>query len=93
MPRRSHEAIERGVARAICADWVVYQKLDALVDAVRSVNPKLTAFDTSCFSGNYVCGPLSERYFAKLHRKRNDAAKGDKPKLSSVGTPTRGNGS
>ena len=74
-PRRSHAAIERGVAKAIGADWVVYQELDALVDAVRSVNPKLTEFDTSCFSGEYVCGPLSERYFAKLHAKRNDGAK------------------
>jgi len=42
---------EEQVAREIGADAVIYQDLDALKDAVRAVNPKLTQFETSCFDG------------------------------------------
>ncbi|HJT62181.1 MAG TPA: amidophosphoribosyltransferase, partial [Burkholderiales bacterium] len=42
---------EDEVAREIGADALIYQDLDALKDAVRRVNPKLTSFETSCFDG------------------------------------------
>src|SRR3982751_4973345 len=55
MPSRD-ELIANGrsdeeVAREIGCDELVYQDLDALIADVRSVNPKVTSFETSCFSG------------------------------------------
>src|ERR687893_1366091 len=47
------------VAREIGADALIYQDLDALKDAVRRANPKLTSFETSCFDGVYVTGEIT----------------------------------
>lgn len=37
------------VATKIGADWVLYQELIDLEDAVREVNPDIPSFDSSCF--------------------------------------------
>ena len=66
---------EADVAAAIGADRLVYQDLDDLVASVRVANPKLTQFDTSCFTGEYVTGDIDGQYLAKLERERNDLAK------------------
>src|SRR3954451_10475642 len=50
------------IAREIGADELIYQDLDALIDDVRSVNPKVTNFETSCFSGIYVTGDVTQEY-------------------------------
>ena len=42
---------------------------------MRVANPKLTQFDTSCFTGEYVTGDIDGQYLAKLERERNDLAK------------------
>lgn len=42
---------EAEIAQAISADWVVYQDMDDLTDAVRACNPEIQLFDCSCFSG------------------------------------------
>jgi amidophosphoribosyltransferase len=44
------------IARAIDADAVIYQELDALIDGVRSLNPSIQRFDCSCFDGVYITG-------------------------------------
>ena len=53
---------ESDVARAIGADRLIYQSLDGLIGAVRRGNPKLSGFDTSCFTGEYVTGGVSQSY-------------------------------
>ena len=58
------------VAREIGADAVIYQDLDALKDAVRAVNPKLTQFETSCFDGVYITGDITSEYLASIERQR-----------------------
>lgn len=37
------------VAAKTGANWVLYQELDDLVDAVREINPEIPHFDSSCF--------------------------------------------
>jgi amidophosphoribosyltransferase len=49
---RSHDEI----AREIGCDALIYQELDALIGDVRSVNPAVTNFESSCFSGQYITG-------------------------------------
>jgi amidophosphoribosyltransferase len=75
MPTRS-ELIATGrdeekIAGEIGADAVVYQDLDALKDAVRAVNPKLTQFETSCFDGVYITGDVTSEYLASVERQRD----------------------
>src|SRR6267378_268820 len=62
---------EEQVAREIGADAVIYQDLDALKDAVRAVNPKLTQFETSCFDGVYITGDVTSEYLASIELQRD----------------------
>ena len=76
MPSRS-ELIANGhtpeeVAAMIGADAVIYQDLDALVNAVGSLNPSIKRFDCSCFDGVYVTGDVSEAYLASVEAARSD---------------------
>jgi amidophosphoribosyltransferase len=70
------------VARIIGADWLIYQDLEDLVRAVRHHAARVTEFDTSCFSGEYVTGDITPEYLARLQAERSDQAKAER---SSVG--------
>jgi amidophosphoribosyltransferase len=63
------------VAKAIGADWLIYQDLEDLVSACRHDNANIQEFDTSCFSGQYVTGDVTAEYLAKLQQERNDGAR------------------
>jgi amidophosphoribosyltransferase len=71
----AHNRTVEEIAAAIGADWLVYQDLDDLVQAVRKGNDNLEEFDCSCFDGKYVTNDVDEDYFRKLELQRNDAAK------------------
>ncbi|MEO8626630.1 MAG: amidophosphoribosyltransferase [Betaproteobacteria bacterium] len=61
------------IAAEIGADRLIYQDLDALIDACRSVNPSVHNFETSCFSGVYITGDITPEYLAGVEAHRNDA--------------------
>ena len=63
------------VAKIIGADWLVYQDLEDLISSTHRGNQKITNFDTSCFSGEYVTGDISADYLEHLETMRNDSAK------------------
>jgi amidophosphoribosyltransferase len=65
---------EEDVSAAIGADWLVYQDLEDLIDAVAEGNAKLKHFDDSCFSGRYVTG-VEPEYLRQLEFLRSDEAK------------------
>lgn len=67
---RSGEEIEQ----LLGADWLIYQDLPDLEAAVRDLNADLGAFDSSCFSGEYVTG-LAGDYLEQLELLRSDDAK------------------
>ena len=74
MPTR-HELIasdrdEAAIAREIGADELIYQDLDALERAVRELNPKLTHFEASCFSGHYITGDVTTEYLSGIETAR-----------------------
>jgi amidophosphoribosyltransferase len=75
MPTRAEliaaERSEEDVAREIGADALVYQDLEELKDAVRRVNPRLTAFETSCFDGIYVTGDITRDYLRDIEIQRD----------------------
>ena len=64
---------EEEVGREIGADALIYQDLEALKDAVRSVNPKLTQFEASCFDGRYVTGDVTSDYLNAVETRRDAA--------------------
>lgn len=71
----AHNKSEEEIAKIIGADWLIYQDLDKLIEAVRAGNPKITDFDLSCFNGEYVTGDINQDYLARLESVRNDNAK------------------
>jgi amidophosphoribosyltransferase len=70
----AHDRTEQEVQELIGADWLVYQDLSDLEAAVAEGNEKLTRFDTSCFSGEYVTG-VEPTYLSELEFARSDTAK------------------
>ncbi len=82
MPSRS-ELIACGrsveeVERLLGADWLIYQELKDLVEAVRRENPKISRFETSCFSGDYVTGDITPAYLEALEARRRGERKGER---------------
>jgi amidophosphoribosyltransferase len=63
------------IAREIGADNLIFQDLDALIEAVRHGNPDVQQFDTSVFSGEYITGDVNRNYLEQLELLRSDAAK------------------
>ncbi len=64
---------EDEVAREIGADALIYQDLEALKEAVRRVNPRLTSFETSCFDGWYITGDVTSDYLQAIESRRDAA--------------------
>ena len=63
------------IEELIGADRLIYQDLHGLIRSVKHDNSAITEFDTSCFSGEYVTGDVTEEYLSELESRRNDAAK------------------
>jgi len=63
------------IAREIGADRLIYQDLDALIKDVSSVNPKVTSFEASCFSGVYITGDVTKEYLDGVEAQRRDGAR------------------
>ncbi len=68
---RSVEELEK----LLGADRLIFQDLEDLIDAVRIGNPKLTRFDCSVFTGEYVTQDISTDYLNQLELFRSDAAR------------------
>ena len=62
------------VAKEIDSDWLIYQRLDDLIDTVRVGNPEIENFETSIFTGKYIT-PLVENYLEELENSRKDELK------------------
>jgi len=76
----AHELIANGrsdeeICREIGADRLIYQDLDDLEDAAHEGNPRITEFDTSCFSGRYVTGDIDQEYLDHIEGLRSDSVR------------------
>ncbi len=61
------------ICATIGADRLIYQDLDDLINAVQGDSKQVDGFETSCFSGEYITGDISDEYLAKMGEKRNDS--------------------
>ena len=79
MPAKSeyiaHGRSEEEVCKEIGADWLMYQKLEDLIEACQGGTCGVEEFDASCFNGIYVTGDIDDDYLADLENSRNDSAK------------------
>ena len=66
---------EEAVRQEIGADWLLYQRLDDLIQAAKEGNPNIQAFECSVFDGNYVTGDIDAGYLERLSLHRNDESK------------------
>lgn len=74
MPTRQ-ELIATGLAddeicHKIGADYLIYQDLDALKQAITRADPSVKNFETSCFDGHYITGNVTEDYLSRIESKR-----------------------
>jgi len=72
------------VAAEINADWLIYQKLEDLIDSVQEGNPEINEFETSIFTGEYIT-PLVENYLEDLENSRKDELKMQREKSKAKG--------
>jgi amidophosphoribosyltransferase len=88
----AHDRTELEIADIIGADWLIYQDLDDLIDAVQKGNRAITEFDCSCFNGKYVTRTIDDDYLNKIRDIRSDAAKdnGDES-LNTIGMDLHNN--
>ena len=68
----AHNSDEAEIAGKLKCEWVLYQDLEDLEEAIKSINPAIKTFDTSCFSGEYVTGDVNAEYFERLQAVRAD---------------------
>ncbi len=71
----AHGRTVEQLEKMLGADRLIYQDLPDLIEAVQVGNPKLTRFDTSVFTGEYVTQDVSADYLSQLELFRSDAAK------------------
>lgn len=72
----AHGRTEEEIRAVIGSDRLIYQDLEDLIDAVRKIDKsKVTKFDTSVFSGEYITGDVSNQYLEQLELLRSDSAK------------------
>lgn len=72
----AHGRSEAEIETLLGADWLIYQDLDDLTAAVAEGNEALTAFDSSCFNGEYVT-ELPSGYLETIADLRADQVRAD----------------
>ncbi len=72
----AHGRSESEIETLLGADWLIYQDLDDLIAAVAEGNEALTAFDSSCFNGEYVT-ELPSGYLETIADLRADQVRAD----------------
>ena len=71
---------EDEIGEAIGVDWMIYQNLEDLKDAVAG-DQHFDSYETSVFDGQYVTGDITPEYLARIDSNRNDATKSDNEDL------------
>ena len=74
---------EKEIEEELGADWLIYQNLTDLISACREGNERISQFDTSCFSGEYITG-VQQGYLESLQLQRSDRARTGRRSEDSV---------
>jgi len=88
----SHELVAHGrtvdeVRESIGCDALIYQDVDAMKQAIGSLNPALAGFDASCFDGIYVTGDITPETIARMNDGRDQKAEEGDEDASRLALP------
>ena len=70
----AHDRTIKDIESIIGADWLVYQTIEDLIEAVRYDKHPIDEFETCCFSGSYITGDVDKSYLDALEQRRSDRA-------------------
>lgn len=71
----AHNRTIEEIQETIGADWLIYQDIEDLIEAVQYQKNPIDNFESSCFSGDYVTGDVDGAYLNTLQQQRSDNAK------------------
>ncbi|MDP4623159.1 MAG: phosphoribosyltransferase family protein, partial [Hydrogenophaga sp.] len=72
----AHNRTAEQVREIIGCDALIYQDVDAMKQAVGSLNPKIKGFDASPFDGVYVTGDITAADITRLNQGREQTEEG-----------------
>jgi len=67
----AHERTDEQIQEIIGADWLVYQDIDDLENAVRYDKHPIETFESGCFTGEYITGDVDTAYLDALQEARS----------------------
>ncbi len=70
----AHGRTVEEIRETIGCDALIYQDVEGMRRAIRSLNPALDGFDASCFDGVYVTGDVTAQTIAAMNAARADTA-------------------
>ncbi len=71
----AHDRTVEEIEALIGADWLVYQDLEDLIEAVRYDKHPIDTFESCCFNGEYITGDVDSAYLETLQQTRSDEVK------------------
>ena len=71
----AYNRTEEQICQAIGADFLIYQRIEDLIESAKEGNPAIENFDCSVFDGNYVTGDIDDVYLERLSLQRSDKMK------------------
>lgn len=71
----AHDKTVDQIQEVIGADWLVYQDLEDLIEAVRYDKHPIDTFECGCFDGEYITGDVDSSYLEALQINRSDKKK------------------
>jgi len=71
----AHDRDVQEIERIVGADWLVYQDVDDLIEAVRYDKHPIETFESCCFTGDYITGDVDTKYLDSLQQQRADHVK------------------
>ena len=72
----AHDRTVEQIRDIIGCDALIYQDVDAMKQAIGSLNPGLAGFDASCFDGIYVTGDITQETIARMNQGRDQIEEG-----------------
>ncbi|MBW8314229.1 MAG: amidophosphoribosyltransferase [Hydrogenophaga sp.] len=72
----AHDRTVEEVRLSIGCDALIYQDVDAMKQAIGSLNPNLAGFDASCFDGVYVTGDITLETIERMNLGRDQSEEG-----------------
>jgi len=73
----AHGRSEEEIRQWIGVDALIYQDLEAMKQAVSSVNPAVAGFEASCFDGQYITGDISDEVASARRNPRSQEDEGE----------------